>query len=39
MTDDGAFRVVGVGERSRERLFTLWDRTIEESMQRIEERS
>jgi phosphoribosylformylglycinamidine synthase len=38
VTDDGTFRVVGGGERSRERLFTLWDRTIEESMQRIEER-
>jgi phosphoribosylformylglycinamidine synthase II len=37
VTDDGAFRVAGVGERPRERLFAIWDRSIEERMQRIEE--
>jgi selenophosphate synthetase-related protein len=37
ITEDATFRVTGAGERPRERLFRLWDTSIEERMKRIEE--
>jgi len=36
ITGDGAFRVEGIGERPRDRLFALWDKSIEDRMRRIE---
>jgi phosphoribosylformylglycinamidine synthase len=39
ITDDGAFRVAGAGERPRARLFALWDGSIEDRMRRTESRA
>jgi phosphoribosylformylglycinamidine synthase len=37
VTEDAVFRVVGVGERPRARLFSLWDGSLEQRMKRVEE--
>jgi phosphoribosylformylglycinamidine synthase len=37
VTEDAVFRVVGVSERPRARLFSLWDGSLEQRMKRVEE--